>query len=283
MRSRLLVVSLSLGAAACSGGTDSAGCIATVTAPCPPIDTTDTTGTTPTPVTTGFVVKTVVDAGVTYGFQVFIPANYNSTTSKVPVIVFLHGSGEKGTDNVKQTTVGLGPLVKAQQATFPAIVVFPQNPPIEGSYPIFDRITKTALTQVMTAYTKADPARVYLTGLSYGGFRAYEVAYQNPTTFAAIVPISATLCGPCLSGNNSTTFAQGVQLAVGVLKGVPIWQFQGEVDTQVSAVDARAISAAFKAAGAPFTYTEYQGYSHEIWDKVYADAAMWTWLYAQHR
>jgi predicted peptidase len=280
MRSRLLAVSLALGVAACSGGTDATSCIATVTAPCPPIDT---TGTPPTPVTTGFVAKTLVDAGVTYSFKVFVPANYNTRTDKVPVIVFLHGSEEKGTDNVKQLSVGLGPLVTALQATFPAIVVFPQAPPVEGSYPTFVRISKAALTQVLTQYSKADPARAYLTGLSYGGIHGYEVAYQNPTTFAAFVPISATICGACLTGDNATTFAQGVQLAVQALKGLPIWQFQGAIDSQVSPVQAQAIRDAFQAAGAQFKYTEYAGLGHDIWDKVYADPAMWTWLYAQHR
>ena len=281
MSLRLVTVMLVLAAAACGGGGPADACVATVTSPCPPIDTT----TTPTNVTTGFVTKTLVDQGNTYGFQVFIPANYNSTTVKLPVILFLHGSSEKGTDNVKQMTVGLGPYVKARESTFPAIVVFPQGPPGEGLAAILtvDRVSYGALTQVLTEYTKTDPARVYMTGLSYGGFRAFEIAYQHPTTFAAIVPIAASILPVGLSGSTSTTFTQGVQLAVNGLKSIPMSQFHGAVDGNVPVTQAREISAAFKSAGAPFTYTEYPTGGHAIWDAVYADANMWTWLYAQSR
>ena len=277
MRSPLLLAAcLSLAAAACGGsGVD---CVSTPTSPCTGPDGT------PTNVTVGFVTKTVVDQGVTYGFQVFIPAGYNDVAvAKVPVILFMHGSAEKGSDNVKQTTVGLGPYVKARESTFPAIVVFPQGPAAEGSQLVFDRIAKAALQQVMAEYKKADPARPYLTGLSYGGLRTFEMASQNQTTFAAVVPISANLCGPCLTGVPTATFAQGVQFASNALKTIPIWQFQGALDTAIPVADARAIRDAFMAVSTVYKYTEYPTGAHDIWDTVYNDPQMWTWLYAKSR
>jgi predicted peptidase len=281
MRSRLLGVTLALGAAACSGSDSSSVCVVSVTNPCTnPIDTTGTGG--GTNVTTGFVTKSVVVDGVTYGYQVFVPANYNSQ-AKVPVILFLHGSGEKGSDNVAQTNVGLGPVVKAQATTFPAIVVFPQAPVGEATRATFLKIANASLDKTVSEYSKADATRIYLTGLSYGGIATFDIAYARPTTFAAVVPISATICAGCLTGSSTTTFAQGVSLAATALKTVPIWQFHGQIDAQVSVNDARAIETAFKANGDPYTLTVYPADGHDIWNQVYTYAAMWTWLYLQRR
>lgn len=286
MRSRQLAATLVLaGVAACSSSSDggvSANCVPSITNPCTnPIDTTGTGG--QTNVTTGFVVKTLADGGTTYGYQVFVPASYNASTAKVPVILFMHGSGEKGSDNVNQTNVGLGPVVKASLSTFPAIVVFPQGPSGEGSATneTFDRIAVEALDKTMSEYGKADPSRVYLTGLSYGGIRGYEVAFRNPTKFAAWVPISAAICGACLSPG--ATQQQGIALAAQTLKSVPIWQFHGQLDTQINVSNARDIEAAFKANGDPYQLTVYPNGDHGIWDAVYARADMWTWLYTQKR
>jgi predicted peptidase len=273
MRSPRLAATIILAAvAACGGDGGSSGC---VTAPC----TTGGGGT----VTTGFVTKTLSDGGTTYAYQVFVPANYNSSTASIPVVVFMHGSGEKGSDNVAQTNVGLGPVVKANLSSFPAIVVFPQAPAIEGSVgnEIFDRITVTALDKTLAEYSKADPKRVYLTGLSYGGIRGYEVAYRNAAKFAAWVPISASICGGCISPGATQT--QGFQLAAQGLKTVPIWEFHGQNDTQVSVNDSYAIQSAFNANGDPYTLTVYPSGGHSIWDDVYARADLWAWVYQKTR
>jgi predicted peptidase len=234
-------------------------------------------------VTTGFVVKTLSDNGTSYGYQVFVPANYNASSSTFPVIVFMHGSEEKGSDNQAQTNVGLGPVVKANLSSFPAIVVFPQAPAIEGvtGNEIFDRITVTALDNTLAQYSKADPKRVYLTGLSYGGIRGYEVAYRNAAKFAAWVPISATICGSCI-GTSTTTQAQGFTLAAQGLKTVPVWEFHGQTDTQISVNDSYSIKTAFMANGDPYKLTVLND-GHTIWDTVYASPDLWTWVYQQSR
>ena len=176
----------------------------------------------------------------------------------------------------------LGPVVKANAANFPAIVVFPQGPAIEGSVgnEIFDRITVTALDKTLAEYSKADAKRVYLTGLSYGGIRGYEVAYRNPTKFAAWVPISASICGACIGASSQ---AQGFQMAAVGLKSVPIWEFHGQNDTQVSVNDSYAIKTAFTGNGDPYTLTVYPSGGHVIWDDVYARSDLWTWVYQKSR
>jgi len=270
MKTFLPAVLLAAMLAAC-GGSDSVapGCTPG-TADC------DSTGT----VTTGWVTKSMSVGGATYAYKVFVPANYNSVSS-VPVILFMHGSGEKGTDNVKQTQVGLGPVVTAQAATFPAIVVFPQTPLGEGADP--DPLATTAMAQTLAEYTKSDTKRLYLTGLSFGGVHSFDLAYRSPTQWAAYVPIAATICPTCVTGTATTTFAQALQLVPPALKNLPTWQFQGELDPSISTAQVRQIDSAFVSLGANYKYTEYAGAGHEIWDTVYGTAAMWSWLWAQKR
>jgi predicted peptidase len=277
MNSRLLVVLTAVILAACSGGSDLVAPGCTNPSGCP-----DTTTIGPTNVQTGFVAKTYVDNGTTYKYQVFIPAGYNASTTRIPIILFLHGSGEKGTDNQLQLSVGLGPVVKAQAATFPAIVVFPQSGSGEGSGPAFQRVAVGALDQTLAEYTKADKARQYLTGLSYGGVWSYNIALAAPTRFAAFVPMATAICVSCMP-NQPLTKQQAWSAASQTLKSLPIWQFQGDGDPQFDVNDVRGMVAVFKAAGDPINYTEYAGMGHEIWDRVYAEAGMWTWLYAQKR
>jgi len=131
-------------------------------------------------------------------------------------------------------------------------------------------------------YSKADPKRVYLTGISYGGIRGYEVAYRNPTKFAAWVPISASICASCISGSTSTTQSQGFTLAAQGLKTVPIWEFHGDNDTQISVSDSYAIKTAFTNNGDPYQLTVVSG-GHSIWDGVYANPTLWTWVYQKTR
>jgi len=237
-----------------------------------------------TTATTGFVDKSLFVGGATYRYKVFVPANYNTATT-VPVMMALHGSGNKGSDNLQQTQLGIGLVVRAAPATFPAIVVFPQGPagPEPQSAATFVDISQLALDLTLAAYKKADRDRVYLTGLSYGGIATFTIAYFNPTKFAALLPVAATVCASCLTGSGTTTVAQGAVLAASKLKSVPIWQFHGELDVNVPTVQARQIRDAFVAVNANYTYTELKGHDHQIWDDVYARSDVWTWLWAQHR
>jgi predicted peptidase len=237
-----------------------------------------------TTATTDFVDKSLFVGGATYRYKVFVPANYNTATT-VPVILALHGAGAQGSDNLVQTQTGLGRAVRAASATFPAIVVFPQGPAgadIQTRATFFD-ISQLALELTLAAYKKSDLDRVYLTGLSYGGIVAFDVAYFNPTKFAAFLPLAASICAPCITGSGTTTNAQGYALVAAKLKALPIWQFHGELDTNLPTADARQIRDAFVAAKANYTYTELKGLDHAIWDGVYARSDVWAWLWAQHR
>src|SRR5690606_5978478 len=117
----------------------------------------------------------VVDGRV-HRYQVFVPARA-AAPGKAPVILFLHGSGERGDDNRRQLTVGLGPHVRSRADDFPAIVVFPQVP--EGSE--WHQLADVAFAQLDAATREfaGDPDRTYLTGLSMGGYGAWELALRQ--------------------------------------------------------------------------------------------------------
>jgi predicted peptidase len=242
--------------------------------------TIDSTGTA-IPVDGGFVSRSLVDNGTTYKYSVFVPKGFD-VKQKWPIILSLHGSGEKGTDGVKPTTTGLGLVVRAQTSTFPAVVVFPQMPPIEGlGRTIYTRIAIIALDKALREFN-GDPARQYLTGLSLGGDIGYVLASQAPTRFAAFAPISAMVCDSCVTGNPTAIDAIAFPYLASRLKTLPTWVFQGANDPNVLATRTRQVIAAFQAGGVPVTYTEYPNASHNTWDAAYNTPALFTWLFAQH-
>jgi predicted peptidase len=236
----------------------------------------------PTNVPTGWLPKTLVDNGTTYKYQVFVPPSYNASTTRIPVILFMHGTGEDGTDGVKQTTEGLGPYIKTRESTFPAIAVFPQTLAGEGTAVLRMRVGDAALAQTLAEYTKSDTTRLYLTGLSSGAFWAYQMALAAPNRYAAFAPMSIVMCATCFPGQTLTK-QQAWTLGANILMSLPIWQFQGDADAIVPVTEVRAQIAAFKAAGHSIIYTEYPGVNHDSWNRAYPDPALWTWMLSKRR
>jgi predicted peptidase len=234
----------------------------------------------------GFVARTVADAGTTYGYRVFVPTSYDATHAW-PVILYLHGSGETGTDNVKQIETGLGAYVSQHRDDFPAIVVFPQAPRETQWNGRMARVAFEALDATMRQYN-IDPARVYLTGISLGGFGTWELALEQPRRFAALMPIASGLRAPCPQGNCPllvtaipATTPDPYMYTAQHLSGVPIWVFHGSADPNVPVSGARQLVADLRSLGAPVKYTEYAGAGHDVWDMTYADPAVWEWMFAQ--
>lgn len=253
------------------------------------VPTTPSAPTTTTPATVPeagtFVKRTAVVGGVSYGYQVFIPAKYTTGTPS-PAIMFIHGGGGRGNDNVSQLGHGgLGPVVQAQTATFPAIAIFPQVPAGEK----FDRATMIrivmgVLDNVTQTYN-VDPSRIYLTGVSFGAVLSYDLAYLNPTRFAALVPVAGTICDACITGNPSTPTGTMYAPVAQALRGVPTWIFHGKNDAQFAVANVRNIVAAFQAAGGTIRYTEYPNGAHDdaTWVTTYASPDLYAWLWTQHR
>ena len=274
MEIRTWMVTVAALVASCGGA---AGVDATVVRP----DTTPFPSNFP-PAPTGWVAGAVSGAGLTNPYQVFVPLNYDPKV-KWPVIVFQHDGTLRGFDNQKQLTTGLGPVVKANEATWQFITIFPQTGTNESLRPGYVRVAPLALDSVRKHYN-VDPARIYLTGISSGAIFSYELLHLYPNLFAAFMPMAANICAVCLTGNSATPQRD---VALQLAREVPTmayWQFHGSADGEISVVDARAVSTAWKTVNPAAKYTEYPGVSHGTTHlSAYAEPTIWTWLLAQHR
>jgi len=234
---------------------------------------------------TGFLNRTAMVGGQAYRYQVYVPANYAANRSW-PVILFLHGAGERGSDGLLQTSGGLGPAIRNDPSRFPAIVIFPQVPKDSQWVGAPADAAMTALRQTMSEF-HSDSDRVYLTGLSMGGHGTWYIAYRQPDLFAAIAPI----CGWVIEINGFRGSVPIVPPDSGPplpslarrLRHVPIWVFHGEMDGTVPVVGSREPVAALKEAGANARYTEYLGLGHNTWDATYGSKEFVDWLFAQRR
>lgn len=233
----------------------------------------------------GFVPREVVVDGRSRRYQVFVPGP--AAGESPPVILFLHGSGERGDDGARPTQAGLGPYLRANAATFPAIVVFPQVP--DGQE--WQGANAQAAFAALDAATRefgGDRDRTYLTGMSMGGYGTWELALMQPERFAALAPV----CGAVrqLSDERAlyvTEVAGDPDPYATIarrLRDVPTWIFHGALDDVVPLDDDRALIAAFRAAGAKDArYTELPDTNHNAWDPTYAKPELWRWLFAQRR
>ncbi|HKB02064.1 MAG TPA: prolyl oligopeptidase family serine peptidase [Gemmataceae bacterium] len=210
--------------------------------------------------------------GQAANYTLFVPHGYDPDRP-APVILFLHGAGEAGTDGEKPTQTGLGPAVRAREATFPFLAVFPQVsdrlPASHGSWrpgqPDAERAL-AILDEVCREY-RADPNRVYLTGVSVGGTGLWQVAAAHPDRWAAIVPV----CG------------YGPVANAAALKDLPCWCFHGADDGNVPVERSREMVSALRRAGGNPRYTEYPGVGHNSWEKAYETDELYEWLLAQAR
>jgi predicted peptidase len=224
-------------------------------------------------------------AGRTYRYQVYVPADY-AGGEKWPVILFLHGSGESGSDGVLQTTAGLGNALRRDPSRYPAIVVFPQVPEGSAWTGAQADLALAALNQTLTEF-HADADRIYLTGLSLGGYGTWYLAYRHPELFAAVVPICGWIDGrpdrehfdPIVAPQDGPP----LEAVARRLGRTPIWIFHGEADSAVPVAGARGPAAALQAAGADVRYTEYLGMDHNVWDATYGSDTFVRWLFAQSK
>ena len=232
-----------------------------------------------------FVERTLSLSDGPHRYQVFVPARAAGGRHP-PVILFLHGTGERGSDGAKPTLVGLGPHVRAQASDFPAIVVFPQAPDERDWNGAAADLALAALEQATREF-HGDRDRTYLTGLSMGGYGVWELALREPRRFAALVPVCGALTPPreerALFVTPLAGEADPYTALARALHGVPAWIFHGAKDDLVPPGDDRLTYAALQAAGADVRYTEFPDANHNAWDPAYATPELWTWLFAQRR
>lgn len=215
----------------------------------------------------GFTTKEYKNAdGHESPYVVFVPKGYDGT-KEFPVILFLHGSGETKGGTKQPVEVGIGPAVKKQQDTFPAIVVIPQSEKRTWSANSADGKRAIAILDGVMKDYKIDPKRQYLTGLSMGGYGTWSLAAAYPDRWAAIVPV----CG----GGSPADAAK--------IKDIPTWVFHGDADKAVPVARSRDMVGALKKAGGMPKYTEYPKVGHNSWDNAYGEKELWVWLFEQKK
>jgi acetyl esterase/lipase len=217
------------------------------------------------PGATGFLLRTVKAGQEERKYTVFVPKSYDGT-EPLPVILFLHGSGQRGDDGIACAQLGLGAAILQHQADFPAIAVFPQARKTWQADSDDASAALAALDDVLANY-KCDRSRVVLTGVSMGGSGSWSLAAAHPERFAALVPV----CGI------------GKLEIVPALKALPVWAFVGDADQEKTVLGIRSLIEALRAAGSAAKVTEYRGIGHNSWDRAYHDPALIAWMLAQSR
>lgn len=237
------------------------------------------------PATGAFLERMLTLGQVTYRYQVFLPSQQAGGTHP-SVILFLHGTGERGSDGDKPTRSGLGPYVRRHMADFPSIVVFPQAPDDRDWNGVAETVAMAELEHASEEFG-GDRNRTYLTGLSMGGYGVWEFALAHPQRFAALVPICGALRAPSderdLFVTQVAREADPYSAVARQLKTMPLWIFHGAKDDLVLPQDDRLTYAAFQAAGSQARYTEFPEANHNAWDAAYAMPQLWQWMFSQHR
>ncbi len=232
-----------------------------------------------------FVQSALQLHGATYHYQVFVPANWTAR-QEWPVVLFLHGSGERGSDNQAQLSQGLPPWLRQHGETFPALVVIPQAPEGTAWNGEIEQMALAALDDSISLW-HGDRRRQYLTGLSMGGYGAWQIALDHPDRFAA----AAIICGGIRHPNDDDSlFVQGIPPGTGNpyawvarhIGHLPTWIFNGAIDDVVPPEESRRMYEALLASGADVRYTRFPGIGHGAWPAAYAVKELWPWLFA-HR
>lgn len=200
-----------------------------------------------------------------YPYQLFLPRAASTADKKArwPLMIFLHGSGERG-DDIAKVKVHGPPKVADADPEFPFILISPLlAADADWNLAELDRIVDHALRTL-----PVDPDRIYLTGLSRGGRATWRWAAAEPGRFAAIAPVAG-------DGVTSTACA---------MKDLPVWAFHGDRDDVVIPEGSFAMSRAIRACGGRKSrLTIYPDLGHNSWDPAYADPALYLWLLAQRR
>ncbi|MDB6092707.1 MAG: Alpha/beta hydrolase family protein [Verrucomicrobia bacterium] len=202
---------------------------------------------------------------VRFGFDylLHLPRGYSATRGpRWPLVVFFHGKGERGHDLSLVQRHGPPKRVAAGHA-FPFILAAPQC--AENEWWNYGALDAWVL-ELMRRH-RVDSSRVYLTGLSMGGFATWGLAQLNPQRYAAVAPI----CGG------------GEVRRAEVLRDLPIWAFHGALDQAIPLQRSREMILAVKAAGGSPRFTIYPKAGHDSWTKPYAGKALYAWLLSHRR
>ncbi|MFO0916883.1 MAG: alpha/beta hydrolase-fold protein [Planctomycetaceae bacterium] len=207
------------------------------------------------------------DATQRLNYLLFLPKGYGDEAGrKWPLMIFLHGGGQCGDDLQLLKAHGPPKLVEERPDDFPFIVASPQSP--DNEVPHVDRwetyVLKNFLTHLEGEFA-VDADRIYLTGLSNGGFGTFRWAAREPGRFAAIVPIC---------GGGWPHYAKQI-------KDIPTWIFHGDMDPVVPLRYSQEMAEALRERGGNPKVTLYEGVGHDSWTRTYNDPELYKWMLSQ--
>jgi predicted peptidase len=225
-------------------------------------------------------------SGLRLPYRLLIPGD-SSSDAKYPLVILFHGSGERGDDNEKQLVYGVGRFaIPESRSQYPCFVLAPQCPTDLDNQPTMwtgrrEQMhllklapepaipIRTALELLFMVQGKypVDLDRVYITGISMGGFATWEALIRHPENFAAGVPVC---------GGGDVSYANR-------FKDIPVWAFHGAEDPVVPVSYSQSMIESLKRTGAKPRYTEYPGVGHNSWDPAYAEPELLSWLFSQKR
>ncbi len=264
-----------------------------------------------------FPARTLSLDGVEHRYRVFVPFGERPADGW-PVILFLHGSGERGDDGLKPVLVGLGPAIASAPSDFRFAVVFAQAPEGMTWSPPVERVALAEL-EATIAEVGGDRKRLAVVGMSMGGNGALRIAARHPQLFAALVSV----CGfPTVPGREDLTEAERAAYHLGnpfaspvvgegtpdsyavveatgfsetftrhdpfaaaakAIASLPVWLAHGTEDPVVPVAASRRLARELRDRGAIFRLRLYWGVGHGVWDPAFAEHDLWTWLAAQKR
>lgn len=217
--------------------------------------------------------------GAGFKYRIFVPDIPDTATNGVPLVLFLHGSGECGTNNVEQLKHGVGGLVWWAKKKDPAIVVAPQAPPMTAWSPVFFNSLRARMPyktppmiEALKSFTEelcekypVDTNRLLVTGISLGAYGVWDMVERYPGHFAAAIPV----CGA------------GDPMRAEEASKTPLWIFHGERDGNVpNKIDREMVSRLWEL-DAPVRYQEYPDAGHGIWGRVYSDDTVMKWFFSR--
>ncbi len=195
-------------------------------------------------------------------YFLYLPDNYNKTSANWPLLLFLHGAGERG-NNINKVKVHGPPKLIANGRSFPFLVLSPQCP--EGRWWSTETLN-VLLNEIVNQY-RVDRDRIYLTGLSMGGYGTWSMATEYPDRFAAIAPI----CG----GGDPEKAER--------IKNLPIWVFHGAKDSVVPIEQSQRMVDALKELGSDVKFTVYPQAGHDAWTDTYHNKELYDWFLKHKR
>jgi predicted peptidase len=219
--------------------------------------------------------------GATLGYRFHAPAKVEQGR-RYPLVLFLHGAGERGDDNVLQQIHGVWPILSyMKEKKIDGYLIAPQCPkgkkwvdtPWDAASHTMPKNPSESMKLVLELLDKTlkecpvDAQRVYVTGLSMGGYGTWDIVQRYPKLFAAAMP---------LCGGGDSTLAR-------VIREVPIWAFHGDCDKAVPVKRSRQMVSALWECDGNVRYREYPGVGHNCWDAAYSDVAVLDWFFSQTR